>query len=148
MKTPAPKADLLLDSNPNQDINQPVSTPGLSVFKYVPTSSNDLPKEASSRNLASVIFSFRCLYPQRKFISFFSTYPPRVVLWVVAEDGLEDHELRAAPLEQRDLVLLAHVDERRDLHGHPDDALDRQVHQRHQAYQVVGVRKRGLEEGK
>ena len=49
---------------------------------------------------------------------------PGLLLRVVVHDGPENHQLDAAALEERHLVLLAELGEAVDLFGHLDDSLD------------------------
>ena len=52
---------------------------------------------------------------------------PGIFLQVKIDYGSQDHELNAASLKERHLVLLAELGEGEDLLGHLDDSLDGQV---------------------
>ena len=54
---------------------------------------------------------------------------PGLLLRVVVHDGPENHQLDAAALEERHLVLLAELGEAVDLFGHLDDSLDGKLSQ-------------------
>ena len=54
---------------------------------------------------------------------------PGLLLRVIVHHGPEHHQLDAAALEERHLVLLAQLGEAEDLFGHLDDSLDGQLSQ-------------------
>lgn len=65
------------------------------------------------------------------------THIPSVLGRVVVHDGPNDHDLRAAPLQQGLLILLAHLVEGADLLGHTDDPLHSQAGQVDHTNQAV-----------